>query len=150
MLRRTFIASPALTAMASLPLGGTMLGGRPAHAQVRELEGSWIATEALRAGLAAPDLVGHELALGDERFQISKAGIVQYGGTYTADPIPNPPWMDFDHQMGDVLGMTWSGIYRLEIDHLILCLNAADPNAVRPSDFVAGPGYVLITYRTFR
>lgn len=130
----------ALVALAS--------GPQPAYAQENDVTGSWFVVEAERNGVAAPDLVGHELVFQGERFAIGLRGRILYEGSYAIDPVADPPSIDFQHQLGEAAGATWEGIYELNGDRLVICDDAADPNAGRPQDFTtsSGSGHVLLTF----
>src|SRR4051812_25373392 len=57
-------------------------------AEQAKLQGKWQAVE--RNGAPAPDVVGHELAITGNRFQITHNGRLLYGGTCTLDPEAQP------------------------------------------------------------
>jgi uncharacterized protein (TIGR03067 family) len=120
-----------------------------AGAQDSELPGTWVATEAVRDGAPAPDLVGHRLTFADDLFQIVDAsGDLVYAGTYQVDPAAEPLTIDFANTEGDAVDVTWSGIWRVVDDTLTIVDNAPDPDQPRPSAFEApaGSGYVLLSF----
>jgi uncharacterized protein (TIGR03067 family) len=118
-------------------------------AERAKLEGVWTAMSAQRDGKEAADLVGHRLELAGDRFRISAQGKTLYAGTYTIDPAPQPPHIDFRHDEGAAMGQMWQGIYWLEGGTLSVCDNAADPAKPRPQELAAtsGSGHVLIVFR---
>src|SRR5262245_48395663 len=115
-----------------------------------ELQGTWTATKAEGNGKAADDVVGHQLSLTGNRFQIqSKYGEALYAGTVRLDPGARPAAIDFEHTEGALTGKTWKGIYALDGDTLTICDNAPDLDKGRPGAFEAksGSGYVLIMFK---
>jgi uncharacterized protein (TIGR03067 family) len=139
---------PTRIVACSFLLAAAVLATPAARAQEDGLAGSWVAIEAQRNGVAAPDLLGHELTLTADQFEIIARGQPLYAGTYAADPTTYPAHIDFDHEVGALVGQTWEGIYRLEGRYLLICDDAADTNSVRPEDFATAPGsgYVMITF----
>jgi uncharacterized protein (TIGR03067 family) len=112
----------------------------PAMAQEGDVSGSWVAVQAEREGEAAQDLVGHELVFEGNRFVIGQAGQALYAGTYALDPVSDPPSIDFQHEAGQLVGTTWEGIYELNVNRLVICDDAVDPDTGRPGDFSTSSG----------
>ncbi|MBC7931253.1 MAG: TIGR03067 domain-containing protein [Rubrivivax sp.] len=122
----------------------------PAEEARKELQGTWRATKAERDGEAAGDVVGHQLSLTGDRFQLrSKDGKPLYAGTVRVDTSAKPAAIDFEHTEGELKGKAWKGIYALDGDTLTICDNAPDMDKGRPAAFEAasGSGYVLITFK---
>jgi uncharacterized protein (TIGR03067 family) len=120
-----------------------------ATAQESPLTGTWTATEAMRDGAPAVDVVGHRLTFTDDGFQIAKPdGVLVYGGTYRVDPAAVPPAIDFVNTEGEASGVTWAGIWRLDDAGLVIADNAPDPSRPRPNAFAApdGSGYIVVTF----
>jgi uncharacterized protein (TIGR03067 family) len=119
-----------------------------AAAQESPLTGTWTATDAVRDGAPAVDVVGHRLTFADDSFRIVKPdGALVYGGSYRVDPAAVPPSIDFVNTEGEAAGVSWAGIWRLD-DTLVIADNAPDPSRPRPTAFAApdGSGYVLVTF----
>jgi uncharacterized protein (TIGR03067 family) len=112
------------------------------------LDGTWRAVAAERNGVAAPDLVGHELTFAGGRFRISRDGRVIYGGTYRVDASATPATIDFTQDEGPELRGTGRGLYRIEAGRLDIVDNAADMTRPRPTQFATAPGsgYVLVRF----
>jgi len=120
---------------------------QPAH--LKELQGSWVATKAERAGAPADDVVGHRLSFADHLFRIeAQDGTTLYAGNVRVDSRAKPAAIDFELAEGDLAGTVWKGIYALNGDTLAICDNAPDPDKQRPTAFAAesGSGYVLVTF----
>jgi uncharacterized protein (TIGR03067 family) len=140
------------SAMCWLILGtGLVLAfAQPAEDAQKTLQGTWTATQAERDGTAAHDVVGHQLSLTGNRFQIqSEDGKPLYAGTVRVDPSAQPAAIDFAHTEGALQGKAWQGIYALDGDMLTVCDNAPNLDKGRPAAFAApsGSGYVLITFK---
>jgi uncharacterized protein (TIGR03067 family) len=121
----------------------------PTEDAQQPLQGTWTATQALRDGQAAEDVVGHRLSVTGHRFQIQSGdGTLLYAGTVRVDPRATPAAIDFEHTEGALKGQAWQGIYALDGDRLTVCDNAPNPDKGRPAAFEAtrGSGYVLITF----
>ena len=119
------------------------------QAAAKELIGVWRATAAVREGLPATDVIGHQLTFAEQRFEIqSKDGKRLYSGTFRTNPRATPQTIDFAHAGSAGKAMTWLGIYRLDGDTLTICDNAPNPDKGRPSAFEtsSGSGYVVITF----
>lgn len=121
------------------------VGGVRAESQ---LEGTWLAEEASHASVAAPEIVGHRLSFEGDRFQITKAGKLLYGGTFNVDASAKPPSIQFDQSDTQALAGVWRGIYALQGDSLTTCDNAPDRTMPRPKSFAEciAPGYVVIRF----
>ena len=140
------------SAMCWLILGtGLVLAfAQPAADTQKQLQGTWTATQAERDGTAAHDVVGHQLSLTGNRFQIqSEDGKPLYAGTVRVDPSAQPAAIDFAHTEGALKGKAWQGIYALDGDTLTVCDNAPNLAQGRPAAFEAprGSGYVLIRFK---
>lgn len=139
------------SAMCWLILGtGLAAFAQPAEEGRNNLQGSWIATKAVRDGKAADGIVGHRLSFAGNRFRIqSKESKLLYAGTIRVEPIAKPAAIDFAHTEGVLKGKAWKGIYALEGDTLTVCDNAPNLDKGRPAAFEArrGSGYVLITFQ---
>ena len=126
----------------------------PASAQAdREapanLQGTWSAIRAVREGKAAGDVMGNQLSIAGNRFEIkAKDGKRLHAGTVRADPEARPAVIDFEHAEGALKGRVWKGIYLLDGETLTVCENAPDPRKERPAAFEAkaGSGYVLLKF----
>ena len=115
-----------------------------------ELQGTWTATKAERDGEAADDVVGHQLSLTGDRFQLrSNDGKILYAGTVRVDTSAKPAAIDFELTEGELKGKAWKGIYALDGDTLTVCDNAPNTDKGRPAAFEAksGSGYVLVTFK---
>ena len=110
------------------------------------LQGAWRAVAAERSGAPAPELVGHELILSGQRFRITDAGRLLYGGSYTIDPGARPARIDFQQTEGAALRGTWRGICRFADAGREIVDNAPDRARPRPTEFAAGPGQVLLRF----
>jgi uncharacterized protein (TIGR03067 family) len=138
-------------AMCWLMLG---MGLVPAFAQSAEeaqkqLQGTWLATQAERDGKGADDVVGHRLSFTGNRFQIqSKDSKLLYEGTVRVEPSTKPAAIDFEHTAGTLKGKAWKGIYALDGDTLTICDNAPNLDKGRPAAFEARAesGYICITF----
>jgi uncharacterized protein (TIGR03067 family) len=122
----------------------------PGEAAQPNLQGTWTATKAESDGKAAADVVGHQLVITGNDFQIrSGDGKLLYGGYVRMDPSAKPAAIDFGHKEGVLKGKAWKGIYALDGDTLTTCDNAPDMKKSRPAAFQAkrGSGYVLITFK---
>jgi uncharacterized protein (TIGR03067 family) len=131
-------------------IGLAFAGAISAEAAPADLEGTWTASAAEREGQRADEVVGHRLALRDNRFQIdSKDGKPLYAGTFQINPRAAPATIDFEHTQGALNGKLWKGIYRVNKETLTICDNAADPEKARPTAFeaTAGSGSVLLTFQ---
>jgi uncharacterized protein (TIGR03067 family) len=123
---------------------------QPAEDAQRKLQGAWTATQAVRDGKAADDVVGNRLSFTGNRFQIqSRDGKPLYSGTVRLDPSAKPAAIDFAHTEGALKGKAWQGIYTLDGETLKVCDNAPNLDKGRPAAFEAtsGSGYVLITFK---
>jgi uncharacterized protein (TIGR03067 family) len=132
-----------------LTMGLVFAYAQPAEAAPQELQGLWTATQAEREGEAADDVVGNQLSVTGDRFEIhSKEGKLLYVGTVQVDPSAKPAAIDFEHREGMLEGKVWKGIYTLEGGTLTICDNAPKLDKSRPAAFEAkiGSGYVLITF----
>lgn len=130
---------------------GLILAFAPlANAAQTKLQGTWVATKAERDGKAADDVVGHQLSIAGDSFQIrSKDGDPLFAGTVRTDPRAKPKTIDFEHKEGALNGKEWTGIYARDGDTLTICDNAPNLEKSRPAAFEApsGSGYVLITFK---
>src|SRR5262245_38964659 len=82
----------------------------PAEEAQKQLQGTWTATKAVRDGIAAEDIVGHQLSFTGRRFQIqSTEGKVLYAGTLRVDPSAKPESIDFEHTEGALKRKAWKG-----------------------------------------
>lgn len=115
------------------------------------LRGTWTAIEARRDG-AAVDLVGNQIEFTGDRFRISNAGRLLFGGGVAVNEAVVPAEIDFRIDEGQAKGQTWSGLFKIEKGLLTICDNAPDPSAPRPRDFDApkGSGYVCLTFEPQR
>ena len=132
-----------------LGTGLVLAFAQPAADTQKQLQGTWTATKGERDGTAAHDVVGHQLSLTGNRFQIqSEDGKPLYVGTVRVDPSAKPAAIDFEHTEGSLKGKAWQGIYALDGDTLTVCDNAPNLDKGRPAAFEAtsGSGYVLITF----
>lgn len=129
----------------TLLAAGLAVGGARAEGQ---LEGAWLAEDASQAGVAAPEIVGHRLDFKGDRFRITKAGTVIYGGIFSVDASAQPPAIEFDLSETPSLAGVWRGIYALKGDTLTICDNAPDRTMPRPNSFAecVAPGYVVIRF----
>jgi uncharacterized protein (TIGR03067 family) len=124
--------------------------GQSAERTPKELQGTWVATKAVRNGKAAADIIGHRLSFTGKRFQIqSKDGKVRYRGTFRVHPNTKPAAIDFEHTLGALKGKAWKGIYAVDGDTLRTCDNGPDPAKGRPTAFAAkaGSGHIFITFK---
>jgi uncharacterized protein (TIGR03067 family) len=140
------------SAIACLMLGtGLLLAcSDPSAASERELQGTWVATQAEQDGKAENAVIGHRLSFIGNRFAIrSKDGKALYSGIVRVNADAKPSAIDFEHQDGVLKGKEWKGIYALEGDTLTTCDNAPSMEKGRPTAFEAktGSGYVLITFK---
>jgi len=125
----------------------------PSTNDAARLEGAWTAVSAQRDGVAAADVLGHQLTFTGDRFEIrSRDGEVLFAGTFRTESTATPASIDFDHTVGTVSGRSWEGIYALDGDTLTICDDAPNIDALRPTAFEAarGSGYVLITFERSR
>jgi len=128
---------------------GLLACPQPAEAADAKLQGAWTATKAERDGKAADDVVGHQLSVSGDTFQIqSKHGGSLYAGNVQTDTSSKPAAINFEHEHGDLAGKVWKGIYDLDGDTLTICDNAPDLEQDRPVAFEAKQGsrYVLIVF----
>jgi uncharacterized protein (TIGR03067 family) len=124
-----------------LGLAAAVWAADPVAAADRErLQGRWEAFTAERSGAPAPDLVGHLLTLGPDRFWITLDGRLLYGGTYVADPSAQPARITFRQSEGPTLRGEWLGIYRFDGTRLEIVDNADDMSRPRPTEFATAPG----------
>ena len=133
-----------------LGTGLVLAFAQPAADTQTQLQGTWTATQAERDGTAANAVVGHQLSLTGNRFQIqSEDGKPLYVGTVRVDPSAQPAAIDFAHTEGALQGKAWQEIYVLDGDTLTVCGNAPNLDQGRPAAFEAprGSGYVLITFK---
>ncbi|MBF6025369.1 TIGR03067 domain-containing protein [Lysobacter niastensis] len=148
-MRRILMAMGSLfVGVACVPVSAQQVTG--AH---DVLQGHWTATQAVRDGQAAGDVVGHRITFEGDRFRIeSGEGKPLHEGTFLDDRHAVPSSIDFTHAQGTLKGKTWRGIYAVEGDTLKVCDNAPDLARPRPAAFEActRTGYVLITFRRAR
>jgi uncharacterized protein (TIGR03067 family) len=116
--------------------------------QAPGLDGTWRAVSAERNGVAAPDLVGHQLIFGANRFRITRDGRLLFGGTFSVNGAAQPATIDFTQDEGPTMRGTWQGIYRVQDGRLEIVDNAADMTKSRPTQFSTSPGsgYVLVRF----
>ncbi len=135
-------------AFAIVLIAATILLTSGARAE-SQLEGTWLAESAKEAGVNAPDISGHRLNFEGDRFRITKAGNLLYGGTFTVDPSARPRSIQFDQSETQSLAGVWRGIYALKGDTLTICDNAPDRTMPRPNGFAEciAPGYVVIRFK---
>ena len=108
----------------------------PTEDAQQPLQGTWTATQAVRDGQAAEDVVGHRFSVAGHRFQIQSGdGKLLYAGTVRVDPRATPAAIDFEHTEGALKGQAWQGIYALDGDTLTVCDNAPNLAKGRPAAF---------------
>ena len=139
--------SLCLTLSLSLSLIAGAWAADPAAEQAK-LQGKWQAVAAERNGAPASDVVGHELAITGNRFQITHNGRLLYGGTCTLDPEAQPARIEFRQDEGANLRGEWKGIYRLDAGRLEIVDNADDMSKPPPTQFATRPGsgYLLVRF----
>ncbi len=115
----------------------------------QKIQGPWMAVDAMRNDEVADDVIGYRLTFKGETFSIVNEGKTLFGGTFSLDRSQKQPAIDFKHDLGDLKGKTWQGIYSLDGETLKICDNAASLSAPRPTRFESGreSGHVVVLFK---
>jgi uncharacterized protein (TIGR03067 family) len=115
------------------------------------LQGTWVVAKAQREGKEAPDVVGHQLVIDGDKFEILEREKLLFRGTVTVDKSRGPLWrIDIKHAYGNAAGTKWLGVMRIRDKGVMdICDNAVDPAKPRPDalESVPGSGTILLEFR---
>lgn len=119
-------------------------------ADAKALQGGWAIDAATLAGRDhGEDFQGMKLVIAGEKFTI-EFGKNSDKGTFTLDPAKSPKRIDIKTSPdGPFKGKTLPGIYELNGDKLVLCLDADGRPDARPTKFEAKEmtRAMLLTYK---
>jgi uncharacterized protein (TIGR03067 family) len=119
-------------------LVGAAAGGDKTPAK---LEGTWLATGAIKEGMKIPteqlDKIMLVLEFKDGKYSASVQGKEIETGTYKADASKMPATLDTNSNTGDEADKVHIGIYKLDGDSLTFAI--ANPGKGRPKNFDGGP-----------
>lgn len=135
-----------------LPLGAVIVCLLPSAfaqsmvpAQLLELQGTWIVTDAQRAGAVLQTVRGAKLTFGEDSFEL-RAGLSEIRGKIYVRAGLSPKQIDF--RLPD--GTVWLGIYAVTAKSLRVNFVVATATSQRPELFdssSATPSTLLITRR---
>jgi RNA polymerase sigma factor (sigma-70 family) len=107
-------------------------------AELKKLQGTWVAVYAEKAGQKLEESGEHQLKFDGETFSISENGNVEEEGTIELDPSRSPMEITLRFQKGKNEKKAALGIYAWDDGKLKLCLGRPDGGA-RPTDFTNNP-----------
>jgi uncharacterized protein (TIGR03067 family) len=118
------------------------------------LEGRWEVTELTRGDVATKilpeeDMTGFVIFDRDRlRFQIESFGYVdqRMSATFEVDGSRTPNRIDLTFTSGPNAGKSAKGIYELSGDELRICMPAAEPFDVRPTNFTVADGMPVMLF----
>src|SRR6476620_3769727 len=136
-----------MLALSVLLVVGTTLAADK-DAELKALEGAWVLDAATADGMDHTDLfAGMKLILKGNEYTIKFAENSDKG-TFTLDPDKSPKWIDIKTgEKGPFKGLTLPGIYKIEGEKLVVCLQADGKK--RPAEFDAKQKTrnMLLTYK---
>jgi uncharacterized protein (TIGR03067 family) len=113
--------------------------------QLLELQGTWIVTEAQRAGVLLGEVGGAKLTFGEDSFEL-RAGLSEIRGKIYVRASLSPKQIDF--RLPD--GTVWLGIYAVTAKSLRVNFVVATSTSQRPELFATSaevPATLLVTRR---
>jgi uncharacterized protein (TIGR03067 family) len=114
-----------------------VVGSAEPVGDAKAIQGEWRTTQFEEEGKKEPPDKVNDLVyeFSDDRLRVKRDGKVMVEGTFSLDSSKTPKHIDML-----VAGDTGRGIYKIEMDRLVICFPAFKTNKKRPSDFVTKAG----------
>lgn len=141
MFRESFSSAAAETLVQDFPC----LSRRASR-----IDGTWVATHAIRNGRDAEYIRGLRLTVEGNRFVVQgERGDTLCRGTVELNNEGNQAQMDLIHEQDLLEGTMWKAIYQINANTLRICSNSPNLRGNRPDEFSAplGSDRVLILLR---
>jgi uncharacterized protein (TIGR03067 family) len=133
----------SIVAVASLVMGGTLLGGGGNQAsdnELKKIQGTWqfISQEMDGKPMPAEQVAKLKITFTGDKWSVREDGRVIQAGTHKFDPTKKPAQVDAPVTVGEGKGSTMLGIYELKGDRMKVCFDLQGKE--RPTSFTAKAG----------
>jgi uncharacterized protein (TIGR03067 family) len=133
----------SVVAVASLVMGGTLLGGGGNQAsdnELKKIQGTWqfISQEMDGKPRPAEQVAKLKITFTGDKWSVREDGRVVQAGTHKFDPTKKPAQVDAPVTVGEGKGSTMLGIYEMKGDRMKVCFDLQGKE--RPTSFTAKTG----------